>query len=164
MSPKFRNSLLTWAGILAVFMALQFIVNRGLVSGTPPPIQAPGLDGQPFAGLDTLPKPAVVYFWASWCRICRSMQDTVQTLSKETPMITVALQSGDAAEVRAYMEKQGFQVPVVLDEDGTLGKAYGIRGVPAVFILGRDGTIRLSTVGYTSGIGFRVRLWLAGLQ
>jgi peroxiredoxin len=75
----------------------------------------------------------------------------------------VALQSGDAAEVQAYMDKEGFRVPVVLDEDGAIGKSYGIRGVPAVFILGPDGNIRFSTMGWTSELGLRFRLWLAGL-
>lgn len=159
---KFRNTLLTWAGILLLFIGMQFVVNRDLAGGTPPPIRGPELDGKPYAGLETHGKPGIIYFWASWCQICRAMQDTVRQLARETPLITVALQSGDAAEVRSYLAKQGFDVPVVLDEDGSIGKAYGIQGVPAIFILGPDGTIRHATMGYTSLIGLRVRLWLAG--
>jgi thiol-disulfide isomerase/thioredoxin len=163
MSEKFRKSLLTWIGLIVLFIGLQFFVNRDLASGTPPPIIGTTLDGQAFAGLDSLKKPAVVYFWASWCGVCKAMQDTVRSLSADMPMVTLALQSGDAAEVRAYMDKENFRVPVVLDEDGAIGKRYGIRGVPAVFILGPDGAIRFATVGYTSELGLRLRLWLAGL-
>jgi thiol-disulfide isomerase/thioredoxin len=163
MSDKLKKSLLTWIGLIALFIGLQFFVNRNLARGTPPPIVGTTLDGQAFAGLESLKKPAVIYFWASWCGVCKAMQDTVGALAGDTPMVTVALQSGDAAEVKAYMDKEGFRVPVVLDEDGAIGKRYGLRGVPAVFIVGPDDAIRFSTVGYTSELGLRLRLWLAGL-
>ena len=163
MSEKFRKSLLSWIGLLVLFIGLQSFANRDLADGMPPPIVGTGTDGQPFAGLSSLKKPAVIYFWASWCGICKSIQGTIRELAAETPMITVALQSGDAAEVKAYMGKEGFQVPVVLDEEGAIGKSYGIRGVPAIFVLGPDVAIRYSTVGYTTALGLRFRLWLAGL-
>lgn len=163
MGGKFTQSLLTGIVFIAVFWGVQWFVNRGLVTGMPPEITGTTLDGKVFPGLQSLKKPAVVYFWASWCQVCRAMQDTVRELNGDIPLVTVALQSGDAAEVRRYVEKEGFDVPIVLDEEGAIGKSYGIRGVPAFFILGPDSDIRYSTMGYTSEFGLRVRLWLAGL-
>lgn len=163
MSKKFKKSLLTWIGLIVLFIGLQSFVNRDLASGAPPAIVGNTPEGQSFAGLESLSKPAVIYFWASWCGVCKSMQETVRAVAGDTPLVTVALQSGDAAEVKTYMDKEGFRVPVVLDEDGAIGKSYGIRGVPAVFVLGPDGAIRFATVGYTSELGLRFRLWLAGL-
>ena len=52
----------------------------------------------------------------------------------------------------------------VLDEDGAISKRYGLRGVPAVFVLDGSGKIRFSSVGYTSELGIRIRLWLAGRE
>ncbi|MGZ8219029.1 protein disulfide oxidoreductase [Methylomagnum sp.] len=162
MTPRLKHNLLTWTALLALFVGLQFFVNRNLATGIPPPIHGPMLDGREFAGIDSLPKPAVIYFWASWCGVCESMQGTVRGLAADTPILTVALQSGDGLEVGAYMKKQGFEVPAVLDPDGTIGKSYGVRGVPTLFIVGRDGTVKSSTAGYTSELGVRARLWLAG--
>jgi thiol-disulfide isomerase/thioredoxin len=162
LAAKFRRALLTWAGLIALFVAMQLVASRDLASGAPPEIQGRILDGQAFAGLASLPKPAVIYFWASWCSICRAMQDTVGQLGRDAPVLTVALQSGGATEVGEYMKKSGFEAPTVLDEDGSIAKAYGVRGVPAVFVLGADGGIRYATTGYTSGLGLRLRLWLAG--
>jgi thiol-disulfide isomerase/thioredoxin len=163
MRHPLKRHLLTGLGFLALFLGVQWFSGRGLATGTPPPIHARMPDGREYAGPQFGGRPAVIYFWASWCGICRAMQDTVSGLAKDVPMMTVALQSGNAAEVRRYLEAQGFSVPVVLDEDGAIGAAYGIRGVPAVFILGPDGNIRSAVVGYSSEIGLRVRLWLAGL-
>jgi thiol-disulfide isomerase/thioredoxin len=164
MTPKLKHTLLMWAALIALFSGLQFFVNRNLVSGAPPPIHGTLLDGRAFAGIDSLKKPAVIYFWASWCGICEAMQGTVRAVVADTPLLTVALQSGEGAEVGEYMKKHGFDVPVLLDPEGILGKAYGIRGVPAIFIVGQDGTVKSSTVGYTSEWGLRARLWWVGLQ
>ncbi len=163
VGTKFRETLLAWAAAIALVVGVQFFAGRDLASGAPPEITGKTLDGGTFPGLKSLPKPAVIYIWASWCQICRAMQDTVLSVGKESPLITVATQSGSATEVGEYLKKSGFDVPVVLDEDGAIGKAFGARGVPAVFILGADGDIRFSTMGYTSGLGLRLRLWLAGL-
>lgn len=163
MGAKLKQTALTWTVLIALVVGAQWFANRDLVTGAPPAIHGVTLDGKPFAGLETLRKPAVIYFWASWCGICRAMQSTVRDIGRDTPLVTVALQSGDAAEVGRYLKKEGFEVPVVLDEDGAIGKAFGLRGVPAIFILGPDGNIRFSTMGYTSAFGLHVRLWLAGL-
>jgi hypothetical protein len=37
-----------------------------------------------------------------------------------------------------------------------------VRGVPASFVLDGDGRIRFASVGYTTGVGLRGRLWAAG--
>lgn len=157
------RDLAFWVVVVAVFIGAQWFSGRGTVTGTPPPIHGITLEGQAYAGPAPQGKPSVIYFWASWCGICKAMQDTIRDLGREVPIVTVALQSGDAAEVRRYVEQEGFEVPVVLDEDGAIGNAYGIRGVPAAFILGPDGAIRFTSVGYSTGWGLRFRLWLAGL-
>jgi len=111
--------------------------------------------------VQVLPKPTLIYFWASWCGICRMMQTTLVDIAGDVPVITVAFQSGDRATVSGYMSKNGFEVPTIVDEEGGLGQAYGIRGVPALFFLDRAGNIRYTSIGYTTSVGIRLRLWLA---
>ncbi len=160
-AAKLRRSLLTWAGVIALLLAAQWTANRGLVQGMAPPLNAPDLSGRPFPGLDTLPKPALVYFWASWCPICSAMQGSIANLARDVPMVTIALQSGDAAAVAAHLAAAQLAIPTLVDDSGALGRAYGIRGVPAVFIIDGDGRIRFATVGYSTELGIRARLWLA---
>jgi hypothetical protein len=40
---------------------------------------------------------------------------------------------------------------------------WGVRAVPASFIVDGAGQIRFLEIGYTTGAGLRLRLWLAGL-
>ena len=163
MNDKLKRAVLSWAGLIALVIGLQWFNQRGMAVGPPPPLHGTEVNGRPFGGLETLKKPALIYFWASWCPVCKSMQGTMADLAKDVPMMTVALQSGTPAEVQAYLQKEGFQVPTLPDESGELGRAYGIRGVPAVFILGPDGNISHATAGYSTAWGLRLRLWLAGL-
>ena len=120
------------------------------------------LDGEPVSLAQlSQDKPLLVYFWASWCGVCRAMQSTVMAVANDTPIITVAMQSGDVATVSEYMSRRQFDVPTLVDQDGIVGSAYGLRGVPATFVVDRQGNIRSVTTGYTSELGLRLRLWWA---
>lgn len=151
-----------WPALLALFLAAQFWANRELVSGEAPAIRAVDLQGAPFDLAQLRGRPALVYFWGSWCPICRAMQSSIQAVAADHPVITVALKSGDRNAVMRYQNEQDFHPPTVLDERGELSEAYGLKGVPAAFVLGPDGAIRYAAMGYTSEIGLRARLWLAG--
>ena len=50
---------------------------------------------------------------------------------------------------------------MVNDPDGRLAGAWGVHAVPATFIVDTNGEIRFVEVGYTTGLGLRLRLWLA---
>jgi len=51
--------------------------------------------------------------------------------------------------------------PVVNDADNQISARWGVQAVPASFIVDTDGKIRYVEIGYTTGIGLRLRLWLA---
>ena len=162
MSNKLKRSLPAWAGILAFYLGMQFFVDRHLPTGHPPAIAGNSLDGKVLDLSQLRGQPAVIYFWASWCGICNAMRSGMRAVAADHPFISVAVQSGKADEVRQFQQEHGFLPPTLLDEDGALSKQYGLRGVPAVFVLDPEGKIRYSSVGYTSEWGLRARLWLAG--
>ena len=49
----------------------------------------------------------------------------------------------------------------VNDPEGHLAAAWGVRAVPASFVVDRAGEVRFNEVGYTSELGLRARLWMA---
>lgn len=156
-----KKSAFYIAAFLFIF-AGQFLLNRNLVTGMPPSISQSTLDGRPAMPL-IVKGPALLYFWAEWCGICRSMQDNVSAVGRDYPHLTVAMRSGEAGQVLDYLHKNQLPWPVVADQDGSLGQRYGVRAVPALFFIDRQGHIVFTSVGYTSEWGLRVRLWLAGL-
>jgi thiol-disulfide isomerase/thioredoxin len=143
---------------------IRFWQQRDMVSGAAPVLQGVTLAGQPY----TLPvhpdRPVLVHFWASWCPICRTEQSSIADIAKEYPnAITVAMQSGKSDAVTSHMHEQGITFPVVNDPDGSIARAWGVHAVPVSFIIAPDGKIHFVEVGYTTGIGLRLRLWLAGI-
>lgn len=167
MLAKIRKRLPRWLlelTLLLVFViALEAFLTRDAVRGKAPPFQGVTLSGDTFSLASLQGQPAVVHFWATWCPVCNIEQGMVDSLAGSYPVIAVAMQSGDAAEVQAYLKEQGVDYPVVNDPAGELARRYGVTGVPASFVLDSHGEVRFVTRGYTSGPGMRLRLWLAGL-
>lgn len=133
-------------------------------SGSAPALQGFTLAGQPYVLPAHPGKPLLVHFWGTWCAVCRSEQETIAALAHDNPeFVTVALQSGSPEAVMRYMREQGIAFPVVNDADGAISGAWGVHAVPASFIVDSGGKIRFVEVGYTTGTGLRLRLWLAGI-
>jgi thiol-disulfide isomerase/thioredoxin len=160
-----------WRGY--IIEALVFVIliagirawqHRDMVSGSAPALQGVTLAGAPYALPAHPGKPVLVHFWATWCPICRAEQDSIASIAHDHPgTITVAMQSGSTEQVMRHMREQGITFPVINDQDGEIAGRWGVHAVPASFIIAPDGRIRFVEVGYTTGIGLRLRLWLAAL-
>jgi len=120
------------------------------------------LDGQSFDLEHFRGRPVLVYFWATWCAVCRVEQDNIEALNADLPVVGVALQSGSPEKVRAYMRENGLRVAVRNDPDGAIAAAWGVRATPTGFVIDPNGRIRFREVGYTSEWGWRLRMWWAG--
>jgi hypothetical protein len=48
-----------------------------------------------------------------------------------------------------------------MDETGEIARHWGVAGVPASFIVDREGRIKYAGMGYATEIGLRARMWLA---
>jgi len=163
-AAKWRGYALNALVLVVVVAGIRAWQQRDMAGGAAPALQGLTLAGQPYS-LPTHPeKPVLVHFWATWCPICRAEQDSIAAIAQDHPdTITVSMQSGRPEEVSRHMREQGIGFPVVNDPDGMLSRAWGVHAVPASFIIAPDGQIRFVEVGYTTGIGLRLRLWLAGI-
>jgi thiol-disulfide isomerase/thioredoxin len=135
-----------------VVLGVRMWQQRDIVAGAAP--QLPGVVWSK--------QPTLVHFWATWCPVCRAEQSSIETLAKDFPnTVTIAMQSGDQAAVDKFMREQSLSFPVINDTDGLISQAWGVHAVPASFIVDASGQIRFVEIGYTTGLGLRLRLWLA---
>jgi thiol-disulfide isomerase/thioredoxin len=148
---------------VAIFSAFSAFQKRTMVEGPAPALAGIPLSGAPYNLAAERGKPVVVHFWATWCPICTAEEGSINSLAADYPVMTVAMQSGDGAAVRRHMSERGLSMPVLLDEDGAMAARWGVRGVPATFIVDSDGMIRFREVGFTTGVGLRLRLWWASV-
>ncbi|WP_145487834.1 protein disulfide oxidoreductase [Yersinia aleksiciae] len=106
-------------------------------------------------------KPLLIYFWATWCGVCKFTSPSVNQLVQEGEnVLTVALRSGDASQVERWLSKKGYQLPVVNDPTGQLSAQWQVSVTPTLVIL-YQGKMVQHTSGWTSYWGMKLRLWLA---
>ncbi len=108
--------------------------------------------------LETLKGQRVyVKFWASWCSICLAGMDELNTLSTDATdykVITIV-----SPGYNGEMEKDDFikwfdgldydNIEVLLDENGTIAKSYGVRAYPTSAYIGSDGVLVKILPGHT---------------
>lgn len=159
--PAYRRWLRDVLVLAAVLLAVHLYQTRDAVGGRAPPLEGVDLDGLPRALADFRGRPVLVYFWATWCPVCRAEQGTIRSLAEDYAVLSVALEDTAPAALRAYVDRHDLDFPVLRDADGVLAHRYGVRGVPAFFVVDAAGTIRSAAAGYTTGPGLRLRLWWA---
>jgi peroxiredoxin len=158
--PKLLLELLI---LFVLVMAVEAFLTRNAVKGIAPHFAAATVQGTHFDLQSLQGQPALVHFWATWCPICAMEQGSVASVAEDHPFISVAMQSGSETEVAAFLRQEGLLFPVVNDPDGVLAGRYVVSAVPVTFVLDGQGRVRFVTRGYTSSVGLRLRLWLAGL-
>ncbi len=158
--------MLRW-GVEALLLLLAlFLIHtwqtRNAPKGMAPPLTGMQLDGASFSLERRPPGPLLVYFWATWCPVCKLTSGQVEALARDAQVITVAMQSGGAAEVSKHLLERELRFPVIVDARGEISRTWGVEAVPTLYVVDTENRIRHVMVGYTSGLGMRARLWLSG--
>lgn len=166
-----KRHLGTLAMVLAVFVAVQAWQTRKVPGGAAPdfPVTVVQADGRVTS--TTLHEwraahpgePVALHFWADWCPICRTEEGSVTRVSQDWPVMTVAMQSGDAAKVAQVLRRRALPWSAAVDPRSEITSAHGFGAVPAFVVVDAAGQLRAPTVGYTSETGMRLRLWWAKL-
>ena len=165
MNPKlkkfFREAAILLVMVILVSMAVNLYKTWNVERGPAPELPYATIDGKPVMA-QPAGEPMLVHFWATWCPICSLEHGSIQSISENYPVVTIAMQSGNEEELQQFMQKEGLNFSVVADEFGEISKHWPVRGVPASFIIAPDGNIRFVEVGYSTELGLRARLWWAG--
>lgn len=153
------------AFVLAVFFGLQFFLTRDVVRGPLPTFEGVLADGAPMSSEQWRSrhagKPFLIYVWATWCPICKTVEGSVDALARDVPLLTLAMQSGQAVEVQRFLAARDRTWTTLVDQDARLARGLGVDAVPTLIFVGPSGSVRAVTQGYTSEIGMRLRMWFA---
>lgn len=99
-------------------------------------------------------KAIVLSFFATWCQPCKEDLKYLQKVqnqhgSQGLQVLGVLTQdSAKESEVRVFLQKLRVHLPVLMDEDGIIGKRYGLIGLPCNFMIDKGGILRAKYLGY----------------
>jgi peroxiredoxin len=91
-------------------------------------------------------------FWAIWCISCREELPELDRLYmkfREEGFTVIGI-SVDASQagVAAFLKKVPVTFPILIDQKGDVAEAYRFSGLPAGFLIDRDGIIRKQYKGF----------------
>jgi thiol-disulfide isomerase/thioredoxin len=117
-----------------------------------PAFTLPDWHGRPAAIHTRRGHVVLIDFWASWCATCRTALPGLDALARRHPaldVIAVSIDAERAAADRFLAERVPDTVMTLLhDADGDLFARFGASGMPALYLIDRDGTVRLAEAGY----------------
>ena len=93
----------------------------------------------------------VLDFWATWCTPCVNGMPGLQELHEEfgdRGVQILAVNVGeDAEKIQEFMQSEGYSFPVVMDPNNNIGDLFGVKGIPQLFVVDKEGNLRHSKVG-----------------
>jgi peroxiredoxin len=126
-----------------------------LTAGTrAPEISLPTLGGGKFSLQDALKRgPVLAAFYKVSCPVCQYTFPFLERLHKaygDQKITIVGISQDDKRDTAAFLKEYGVTFPNLLDDPNgyAVSNAYGLTNVPTWFLIGQDGEIEISSVGW----------------
>jgi thiol-disulfide isomerase/thioredoxin len=136
-------------------------------NGGTPPLELKDLNGNTHRLADYRGNVVLINFWATWCEPCREEMPSIQQLKNKLagkPFVVLAVNVAESeARIADYLGKQRFDFIVLHDRNSEAMKAWRVKGLPASFVVARDGRVRYSYIGEFDWATSRVVKVLADL-
>ena len=108
--------------------------------------QVTDLKGQALSLKKYRGKVVLLDFWATWCIPCKVETPYIKKVydrykDQKFEVIGISLDRGKP-ELEAYIKEENITWPQYLDTEGTVAKMYNVTGIPATFLIDREGVVR----------------------
>jgi len=110
------------------------------------------LDGETLNFEDLRGKVVFINFWATWCAPCVAEMPSINNLyniyadSQEVIFVMINVEN-KVDKARKFIKKKKFTFPIYLPNTSLIPKVYESKGIPATFVLDKEGYIVYKKVG-----------------
>lgn len=152
---------------IAKVVALAIVITAALslpcfaavsVGSKAPNFELGSVDGKGTIKLsDYTDKPTLLVFWASWCPHCRTESAVVQKiftdLHDKGANVVGANLDDNITDALKFVTEHGLTYPNAFAGTPTgrqVIETYGVQGIPALFLIDKDGTVKKQWAGEMS--------------
>ena len=120
-----------------------------------PDFTLPSTTGDKFSLADALRRgPVVLAFFKVTCPVCQyafPLYERAYQHLRNANVSFVGVSQNEEDDAEQFMRQYGVTFPVLLDDvkKYPVSNAYGLTNVPTVFLIAQDGTIEVSSVGWS---------------
>ena len=114
--------------------------EKSMVGQSLPKLSVQWLDKKP----ETVGKPMIVEFWATWCPPCRSSiphLNEIYAKYKDKGLQIVGITDEDRAKIKKFEKEVPIEYAVGLDANGKYAKPFGIQGIPHAVLVDKTGKV-----------------------
>jgi peroxiredoxin len=156
LRQPFRTALLCTLLALSSVAAADDAVVKLNTGDMAPDIVGKTADNEPFKLSDHRGKVIVLSYWATWCGYCLKELPVLEALqnSAAAPHLRVIAVNTEAPHVfrEARREMRKAKMSLIYDPGEVGQKAYGVKGLPHMVIIGRDGRVIRVYRGYAESM------------
>jgi peroxiredoxin len=111
------------------------------------------LEGESITLSDLRGQAVIVNVWASWCGPCRAEMPALEVIHQEfesSGLFLLAVNATDQDDINqaaAFVDELGLTFPILIDEEGKMGRLYQVSAMPSTFFINPDGTIEEVVIG-----------------
>jgi peroxiredoxin len=102
----------------------------------------------------------LLFFWATWCEICKQSVPEVLAFGQSRDVDVVAITDEAPETLQEFFRTGHAEFPAIVARDPRrrVFRSYGVSGTPTFVLVDRDGVIRHYQTGYPAE-GLRVEGW-----
>ena len=106
-------------------------------------------------------KPRLLFFWATWCAICKTALPEVLAFGQERKVEVVAISDEAPETVQPFLDSvtEPFPTLVATDRRRITFQSYGVSGLPTFVYVDAQGIVRHVQSGYTRQMGLQIDGW-----
>ena len=121
------------------------------LGGRAPDFTLLSTDGQTISLSQFKGQTILINFWASWCVPCRTEMPDLEEAFRDKgaqglQVLAVNLQEAQGP-ARNFATRYGLTFPILLDQDGTVGRSYRLTGLPESWLVDSSGILREHKIG-----------------
>jgi thiol-disulfide isomerase/thioredoxin len=137
-----------------IVAALATVAHAGRleVGDRVPDVTLTDWSGRPVSLADFRGRPVCLDFWASWCIPCRTALPALDAVARRHPnavVLAVNIDRDRQSADRFLTERlSNPALTLVHDPGGTLMANLGAAGMPALYLIDREGVVRQAESGY----------------